>query len=131
MTDNKEKTAIQYLFESEPEQALTAQDISRTLGFRAKQIKRLHELLQQMVRDGEIVTACERTIVQLDCRNAMIELSLEVEPAANSPGLDSLPHRLEQSLQAALNLRVPVIILPSGSLPRFEMKAQRWVRVTE
>ena len=69
--------------------------------------------------------------VQLDCRNAMIELSLEVEPAANSPGLDSLPHRLEQSLQAALNLRVPVIILPSGSLPRFEMKAQRWVRVTE
>ena len=69
--------------------------------------------------------------VQLDCRNAMIELSLEVEPAANSLGLDSLPHRLEQSLQAALNLRVPVIILPSGSLPRFEMKAQRWVRVTE
>jgi len=55
MTDNKEKTAIQYLFESEPEQALTAQDISRTLGFRGKQIKRLHELLQQMVRDGEIV----------------------------------------------------------------------------
>jgi phenylacetate-CoA ligase len=69
--------------------------------------------------------------VQLDCRNAMIELSLEVEPAANSPGLDSLPRRLEQSLQAALNLRVPVILLPPGSLPRFEMKAQRWVKVTE
>jgi phenylacetate-CoA ligase len=69
--------------------------------------------------------------VELDCRSAMTELSLEVEPAADSPGLASLPHRLEQSLQAALNLRVPVILLPPSSLPRFEMKAQRWVRVTE
>ncbi len=53
--DNKEKIAIQYLFESEPEHAWTAKDISRTLGFRGKQIKRLHELLQQMAHDGEIV----------------------------------------------------------------------------
>nr|HQQ92677.1 hypothetical protein [Kiritimatiellia bacterium] len=52
---NKEKIAIQYLFESEPDHAWTAKDISRTLGFRGKQIKRLHDLLQQMVRDGEIV----------------------------------------------------------------------------
>ena len=55
MTDNKEKIAIQYLFESEPEHAWTAPDISRTLGFRGKQIKRLHELLKQMAHDGEIV----------------------------------------------------------------------------
>ena len=55
MTDNKEKIAIQYLFESEPEHAWTAPDISRTLGFRGKQIKRLHELLGQMAHDGEIV----------------------------------------------------------------------------
>jgi phenylacetate-CoA ligase len=69
--------------------------------------------------------------VQLDCRSAMTELSLEVEPATNSPDLASLPYRLEQSLEATLNLRVPVTLLPPGSLPRFEMKAQRWVRVTE
>ena len=69
--------------------------------------------------------------VQLDCRNAMVELSLEVEAVANSPGLASLARRLEQSFQAALNLRVPVVLLPPGSLPRFEMKAQRWVRLTE
>ncbi len=53
--NNKEKIAIQYLFESEPDHAWTAKDISRTLGFRGKQIKRLHDLLQGMVRDGEIV----------------------------------------------------------------------------
>jgi phenylacetate-CoA ligase len=69
--------------------------------------------------------------VQLDCRSAMTELSLEVETAADGPGLASLPRRLEQSLQTALNLRVPVVLVPPGSLPRFEMKAQRWVRVTE
>ena len=69
--------------------------------------------------------------VQLDCRSAMTKLSLEVEATPNSPSLDSLPHRLEQALQTALNLRVPVVLLPAGSLPRFEMKAQRWVRVTE
>jgi phenylacetate-coenzyme A ligase PaaK-like adenylate-forming protein len=43
----------------------------------------------------------------------------------------ALPRRLEQSFQTALNLRVPVVLVPAGSLPRFEMKAQRWVRVTE
>jgi phenylacetate-CoA ligase len=69
--------------------------------------------------------------VQLDCRNAMPELSLEVETAADSPGVPTLPSRLEQSFQTALNLRVPVVLVPAGSLPRFEMKAQRWVRVTE
>ena len=69
--------------------------------------------------------------VQLDCRRAMPELSLEVETGANSSEVASLPGRLEQSFQAALNLRVPVMLVPAGSLPRFEMKARRWVRVTE
>jgi phenylacetate-CoA ligase len=69
--------------------------------------------------------------VQLDCRHAMPEMTLEVETAANIPGVLSLPRRLEQSFQTTLNLRVPVVLVPPGSLPRFEMKAQRWVRVTE
>jgi len=69
--------------------------------------------------------------VQLDCRDAMPELSLDVEPAADTAGQSALPRRLEQSFQTALNLRIPVRLVPSGSLPRFEMKAQRWVRVTE
>jgi phenylacetate-CoA ligase len=69
--------------------------------------------------------------VQLDCRNAMIELSLEVEGAVNTPGLDALPRRLAESFQTSLNLRVPVTLVPPGSLPRFEMKARRWVRVTD
>ncbi len=80
----------------------------------------------------EIVRVCPDVAeyrVQLDCRRALAELSLEVEPAREAPEVSTLARRLEEAFQAALNLRVPVRLLPSGSLPRFEMKAQRWVRL--
>lgn len=82
----------------------------------------------------EIIRACSEVAeyrVQLDCRQAMIEMSLEVEPTAECSNRASLQTQLEQSCQAALNLRIPVRLLPAGSLPRFEMKAQRWQRITE
>jgi phenylacetate-CoA ligase len=69
--------------------------------------------------------------VQLDCRAAMAELSLEVEAVEDATGIETLQRRLEQSFQTALNLRVPVRLLPPGSLPRFEMKAMRWVKRTD
>jgi phenylacetate-CoA ligase len=68
--------------------------------------------------------------VQLDCRQAMAEISLELE-VADSATPSTLQRRIEQTFQSSLNLRVPICVLPRGSLPRFEMKAQRWVRVTE
>ena len=69
--------------------------------------------------------------VELDCRGALAELSVEVETGANCADPVSVQHRLEQSFQTALNLRVPVRLLPHGSLPRFEMKALRWAKITE
>ena len=69
--------------------------------------------------------------VQLDCRGAMAELAVEVETAGDGPEAAGVRNRLEQSFQTALNLRVPVRLMPPGSLPRFEMKAFRWVRTTE
>jgi len=68
---------------------------------------------------------------QLDCRQAMVEFSLEVELGAKSSDPALLQKELERSLQTTLNLRVPVKILPAGALPRFEMKAQRWNRIIE
>lgn len=82
----------------------------------------------------EIVRACPEVAeyrVQLDCRQAMTELSLEVEPSENACELAALQTQLEHTFQTALNLRVPVRLLPPGSLPRFEMKAQRWARINE
>jgi phenylacetate-CoA ligase len=84
-------------------------------------------LIEELVRAFPAV-AEYRT--QLDCRHAMSELLVEVEPEASYSEPAKLQKELERSLQTALNLRVPVRMLPPGSLPRFEMKAQRWTRLT-
>jgi len=83
-------------------------------------------LLEEIVRAYPEVTEYR---VQFDCRNAMVEMSLDFESSVETAN-HSLQHALEQSLQTALSLRVPVRPLPPGSLPRFEMKAQRWVKIT-
>jgi phenylacetate-CoA ligase len=51
----------------------------------------------------------------------MDELRLEVEDAANDAG------RIIEALHVRLGLRVQVQVVPSGSLPRFEGKSQRFV----
>jgi phenylacetate-CoA ligase len=82
----------------------------------------------------EIVRACPAVAeyrVQLDCRQAMTEISLELEPTADCEAPKALQQQLEQAFKSALNLRVPVQLLPPDSLPRFEMKSQRWVRLNE
>jgi phenylacetate-coenzyme A ligase PaaK-like adenylate-forming protein len=58
----------------------------------------------------------------------MAELLIEIEAVSDCANPAALVPRLEESFHAALNLRIPVRLLPPGSLPRFEMKAQRWVR---
>ena len=82
----------------------------------------------------EIVRSCPQAVeyrVQLDCRQVMTELSVEVEAPPDLTDASRLQSDLEHSFQTQLNLRVPVQILPPGSLPRFEMKAERWHRLTE
>lgn len=85
-------------------------------------------LIEQIVRAHPEVNEYR---VQLDCRSAMSQLSVEVETAADCVDEAPVQQRLEQSFQTALNLRVAVRLLPRGSLPRFEMKALRWAKITE
>lgn len=85
-------------------------------------------LVEELVRAHPEVTEYR---VELDCRGAMAELSVEVETAFDCADSVAVQRRLEQSFQTALNLRVPVRLLPAGSLPRFEMKALRWAKLTE
>jgi phenylacetate-CoA ligase len=68
--------------------------------------------------------------VEIDGRQAMAELSLEIEPKGDRVQGTYLQQKVERALQTVLNLRVPVRVLAPGSLPRFEMKAQRWTRLT-
>ena len=61
--------------------------------------------------------------VEVRIERSLTDLHIEIE--AVDP---SIAHRLEVSLRDALNLRIPVSLAPPGTLPRFELKAKRWVR---
>jgi phenylacetate-CoA ligase len=65
--------------------------------------------------------------VDLTSERGMAELALTVEPlvSVDAPGL---AERLGEALRSALALRIPVTLAKPGALPRFEMKAKRWIR---
>jgi phenylacetate-CoA ligase len=58
---------------------------------------------------------------------ALAELRVEIEPQTGHDG-KTLAAALERRFSTALALRVPVQAVAAGALPRFEMKARRWVR---
>ena len=66
--------------------------------------------------------------VQVSTVRALTELSLRIEPHPECKDVSALVAGLEKKFQASFSLRVPVSAVPPGTLPRFEMKAKRWVR---
>jgi len=58
----------------------------------------------------------------------MTEMEVEVEPGADVIDRAGLAKQVQAKLRTSLNLRVPVSLSGPESLPRFEMKARRWVR---
>ena len=65
--------------------------------------------------------------VDLTHERGMAELALTVEPVPDADG-NTVAETLASALRTALSLRVPVTSVSAGTLPRFEMKAKRWVR---
>ena len=57
----------------------------------------------------------------------MRSLSLEIEPAPGAPGPEALAAAVGKRIREALGLTVPVRAVESRTLPRFEMKARRFV----
>jgi phenylacetate-CoA ligase len=63
------------------------------------------------------------------CRGStMEEIRLLVEPVPGAEGA-MLAGEVEGALRAVFNLRIPVTAVGTGTLPRFELKANRWVRI--
>jgi phenylacetate-CoA ligase len=58
---------------------------------------------------------------------SMGSLTVEVEPSANAADLATIPSRVAHQLREALGLTVPVYLVEPDGLPRFEMKARRFV----
>lgn len=67
--------------------------------------------------------------VEIHTSRALPEIKIQLEPAPGCASEAGLAERLETAMRTAFNLRVAVSVVPSGNLPRFEMKAKRWVRV--
>ena len=57
----------------------------------------------------------------------MAELHLRLEPMPDADGT-ALQEEITSALRQQLNLRIPVNLAEPDSLPRFELKAQRWIR---
>jgi phenylacetate-CoA ligase len=76
----------------------------------------------------EIIRATGRVTeyrVHVDTSRPLAELRIEIEPDGSSEGVRE---ELEKSLNRAFSIRIPVQCVTSGTLPRFEAKAKRWVR---
>jgi phenylacetate-CoA ligase len=69
--------------------------------------------------------------VEIDERGAMAQMRLMIELVNGAAAGEELVHGLEAKLRAALSLRVPVEVVATGTLPRFEMKASRWIRLRD
>ena len=66
--------------------------------------------------------------VEVVTRSAMSELRLCVEPLSGLRDTDGLIRRIQAQFRTAFNLRVSVSIAAAGALPRFELKARRWIK---
>jgi len=80
----------------------------------------------------EIVRACNGVAefrVEIHTGHPLPELRVLVEPSAECSDAAGLEKRLQTALRTGIGLRIAVASVPRGGLPRFEMKAQRWVRL--
>ncbi|MGL6075851.1 MAG: phenylacetate--CoA ligase family protein [Fimbriiglobus sp.] len=59
--------------------------------------------------------------------DGLSELEIEIEPTA--PTQIELPKTIAQAIQQEFLFRPSVSLVPSGTLPRFEMKAKRWHKI--
>lgn len=67
--------------------------------------------------------------VLIRSKRAMTELELEVEPASDCLDTKAMVDHIEHEMRDVFAMRIPVKLVPPGSLPRFEMKAKRWMKV--
>jgi len=82
----------------------------------------------------QIVRSCpgvdEYQVRLSETPGGLVEMTLRVEPTGEADR-EALVGRLGEAFKASLALRVPIELAEAGALPRFEMKARRWVRETD
>jgi phenylacetate-CoA ligase len=66
--------------------------------------------------------------VRVSTSESLAQLQIEIEPQPEVSDAPALARAVETALQSAFNLRIPVVVVPGGTLPRFDMKARRWLK---
>jgi phenylacetate-CoA ligase len=80
----------------------------------------------------ELVRSSTRVLeyqVEVQAGTTLPELHLKIEVSPECEDGALVAKHLESSLRNAFALRIPVSVVPGGTLPRSEMKSKRWVRV--
>ncbi len=67
--------------------------------------------------------------VEVSAKGGLAEIRLEIEPAPHVEDPAAIAARLEDAMRTAFALRVDVETVAPGALPRFELKAKRWIKV--
>jgi phenylacetate-CoA ligase len=80
--------------------------------------------VEQILRAFGDVAEYRATITQ---KSSLTELQIEIEPTTTCGDTAMLAARVAHAFETALALRVPVSTVAPGTLPRFEMKAKRWI----
>ena len=65
--------------------------------------------------------------VRVSTQRQMAELNVTIEPTTDCADPAGLLDALGAALATATSLRVPVSLAEPGALPRYEMKAKRWI----
>jgi phenylacetate-CoA ligase len=68
--------------------------------------------------------------VHITEEDALTQMRVEIESTMKCADPSALAARVEKAFETTLLLRVPVSTLSPGALPRFEMKAKRWIKET-
>ena len=82
--------------------------------------------IEQIIREQAEIAEYR---VALGKSGVMDEIAITIEPADGCAAPAALVAKLESALRGAFGLRIPVSLAVPGALPRFEMKARRWVRL--
>ena len=79
---------------------------------------------EHILRPFEAIAEYQVTISQ---KTEMAELRLRIEPKPEA-NATTLAEQITDTLRTQLNLRIPVETAAPNSLPRFELKAKRWIK---
>lgn len=81
--------------------------------------------VEEIVRQQAEVVEFRVNVAEI---HSLVELSVDIELTGGQTDAAAVAHKLAKDFQTHFALRIPVQVVETGSLPKFEMKSRRWVR---